>query len=47
MRIDGSDKSKIDEGSCSGIHILGEWIYYHSENSNILIRNDGTERRIL
>jgi hypothetical protein len=58
MRKDGTEKTKLDNGKCYRMSIIGDWIYYRrgrkdeenyeaNECGFFRIRLDGTEKQRL
>ncbi len=44
MRHDGSEKQKVVDGTAFSISVLGEWIYFTSDNGINRVKLNGTEK---
>jgi hypothetical protein len=44
MKIDGTNKVKLSDDSCGGIHVVGNWIFYMTSGGTeyFMIKNDGS-----
>lgn len=49
MKIDGSEKTKINDDNSFFINIIGDWVYYLKAEDNYIykIRTDGSERTLI
>ena len=47
MKLDGNEKTKLANGLCACISIVGDWIYYQDYLSFYRIKTDGTEEENL
>jgi len=47
MRLDGTEKTKLNDDKCEYINVAGDWIYYFIFENLYKIRTDGSGRRKL
>lgn len=43
MRKDGTSTTKLHDGYCSSINVIGDWIYFSNDNRLCKIKTNGTE----
>lgn len=49
VKLDGTDRMKLSDDSCSNLEIVGDWIYYANltDNKYYRVKTDGTQRQAI